>query len=149
MWGSGGMKSLLYVSKGMKYNATFFVESVIPELMEYVYQESRQKTLRGIMLHLDNARPHNNRKNEAALTAAKARRIPAPAYSPGLSPSTFFFGMPKERVSGTSYSSPDELISAISKLIASLPKHKLGSVYKNRMKRLNWVIKHQGEYHRK
>jgi hypothetical protein len=57
--------------------------------------------------------------------------------------------MVKERMSGTPYSSPDELISAISELIASLPKDQLVSVYKNWMKLLNWVIKHRGEYYRK
>jgi hypothetical protein len=38
----------------------------------------------------------------------------------------------------------DELISAISELITSLPEDQLVSVYKNWMKRLNWVIKHWG-----
>jgi transposase len=94
---------------------------------------------------MDNARPHNSRKSEVALTVTKARRIPASAYSPDLSPSDFlFFGMLKGRMSGTSYSSPDELISAISELIVSFPKDHLVSVYKNWMKRLNWVIKHRG-----
>jgi hypothetical protein len=83
------------------------------------------------MVHLDNARPHNSRKSEAALTATKARRIPALVYSPDLSPSDFFlFGMLKEQMSGTSYNSPDELISAISELIASLPKDQLVIVSK-------------------
>jgi hypothetical protein len=49
--------------------------------------------------------------------------------------------MLKERMSGTSYSLPDELISVISDLIASLPKDQLVSVSKNWMKSLNWVIK--------
>jgi transposase len=107
----------------MKYNIAFFVESVVPDLVEHVCQESRRKTLRSIMVHLDNARPHNNRKSEAALTTTKASRIPAPAYSPCLSPSDFFLcGMLKERMSGTSYSSPDELISVISELIAAFRK---------------------------
>jgi hypothetical protein len=35
------------------------------------------------MIHLDNARPQSSRKSEAALTATKVRRIPAPAHSPG------------------------------------------------------------------
>jgi hypothetical protein len=48
IWGSTGTKSLLYVPKDMKYNTTFFVESVIPDLVEHVCQESRRKTLRGI-----------------------------------------------------------------------------------------------------
>jgi hypothetical protein len=52
--------------------------------------------------------------------------------------------MLKEQMSGTSYSSPDELISAISELIASRPKDQLVIVYKNWMKCLNWMIKHQG-----
>jgi hypothetical protein len=133
----------------MKYNPAFFVKSVVPDLAEQVCQESRQKTLRGIMVHLDNAQPHNSRKSQAILPATKTRRIPAPAYGSDLSLSDFFlFGMFKERMSGTPYSSPDELISAISELIASLLKDQLVSVYKNWMKRLNWVIKHQGEYYR-
>jgi hypothetical protein len=52
-------------------------------------------------------------------------------------------------MSGTSYSSPDEVISAISELIASLAKDQLASVYTNGMKRLNWVIKHRREHYRK
>jgi hypothetical protein len=145
IWGSTGIKTLLSVPKGMKYNIIFFVESVAPDLVEHVYQESRRKTLRCIMVHLDNARPHNSRKSATALTATKTRRIHAPASSPDQSPSDFFlFGMLKERISGTSYSSPDELISAISRLIASLPKDQLVNVYKNWMKHLNWVIKHRG-----
>jgi hypothetical protein len=45
---------------------------------------------------------------------------------------------------GNIISSPDELISAISELIASLPKDQLVSLYKNWMKRLNWVLQHRG-----
>jgi hypothetical protein len=53
----------------------------------------------------------------------KTRRNSDPAYSPNLSSNDFFlFEMLKERMSGTSYSLPDELISAISELNASIPK---------------------------
>jgi hypothetical protein len=134
----------------MKYNTTFFVQSVVPDLVEHVRQESRWQTFRGLMVHLANARSPNSRKSETALRATKVRRIPAPAYSPDLTPSDFFlFGMLKERMSGTSYSSPYELISVTSGLIASLPKDRLVSIYNNWMKRLNWVIKHRGEDYRK
>jgi hypothetical protein len=128
----------------MKDNPNFFIDSVVPDLVEHVCRESRQKTLQGMMIHLDNARPHNSRKSEAALTVTKARRILAPAYSPDLSPSDFFpFGMLKDRMSGTSSSSPDALISAISELIAPLPKDQLVSVYRNWTKGFNWEIKHR------
>jgi hypothetical protein len=113
----------------MTYNITFFVESVVPDLVEHVCQESRRKTPRRTMVHLDNARPHNSRKSEAALTATKTRRIPVPAYSPDQSPSNFFLvGMLKEQMLGIAYSSPDELIYTTSEC--------------------NWVIKRRWEYYR-
>jgi hypothetical protein len=31
----------LYVPKGTKYNTTFFVESAVPDLVEYACQENR------------------------------------------------------------------------------------------------------------
>jgi hypothetical protein len=96
------------------------------------------------MVHLDNARPHNSRKSATTLPATKACRIPAPIYRPDLSPNDFFlFGMLKERMSGTSYNLPDELISTISELIASFPKDQFVTVCKNWIKRVNWVIKHR------
>jgi hypothetical protein len=148
--GSTRNKSLLYVPKGMKYNTTFFAESGVPDLVEHVCQESRRKTFRSILVHLDNARPHDSGKSEAALIVTKARPISAPAYSPDSSPSDFFLsGMLKQRMWIPAYSSSDELISAISELIASLPKGQFVSVYKDWMGRLNWVIKCRREYYHK
>jgi hypothetical protein len=72
IWGSTGIKSLLYIPKWTKYNITFFVESVVPDLVERVYQESRRKTPRGTMNHMDDARPHNGRKMRQLLLQQKA-----------------------------------------------------------------------------
>jgi hypothetical protein len=129
----------------MKYNTTFFVESAAPGFSGACLSgESAENTLRhyGSSGQCTTAQ---QQKSEAAHTATKAGRVPAPVYSPDRSPGDFFlFGMLKERMSGTSDSSPDELISAMSELIASLPKYQLVSVYKNWMKHLNWVIKYRG-----
>jgi hypothetical protein len=98
------------------------------------------------MNRMDNARPHDSRKNEAALTVTKALRIPVPAYSPNLSSNDFsFFEMLKKRVLETSYGSSDELISTMRELVASLPKDQPVSIYKNWMKRLSRVINHRGK----
>jgi hypothetical protein len=115
----------------MKYNATFFVESVVPGLVKYVCQESRRQTLRGIMVHLDNTRLYNSRKVRQLLLQQKSVKFMPPAYSPHLYPSGFFlFGMIKDRMLVTSSSSPYEPISAISELIASHPKDQLVCIYK-------------------
>jgi transposase len=132
----------------MKYKTTSFIESIVPDLVKHVCQESGQKSLRGIIIHLDNPRRHNSKKSEVDLTATKARRIPAPTYSPDLSPSGFFLlGMLKERTSGPSSSSPDELSSPINELIASLQEDQLTSVDKNWMKPLNWAVNPWGQYY--
>jgi hypothetical protein len=122
IWGGTWIKSLLYLPKDMKYNTTFFVESVVPDLVEHICQESRGKTLPGIMDHLDNTRP----------TTAKVGQLL----------------LQQKPVESTSYSLPDELISAIGELLASFPKDQLVTVYNNWMKRQNLVIKHHGEYYR-
>jgi hypothetical protein len=55
----------------------------------------------------------------------------------------------RDRISIRTFLVPFLLSSAISELIAPLPKDQLVSVYKNWMIRLNWVMKHRGEYYRK
>jgi hypothetical protein len=96
--GSTGIKSLLYVPKGMKHNTTFFDEPVVPGLAETSVRRVGGKHFEALgpiwaMRHRTTA------KSEASLTATKAHRIPAPAYSPDLSPSdSFSFGMLKERM---------------------------------------------------
>jgi hypothetical protein len=57
--------------------------------------------------------------------------------------------MLKEWMSEISYNPPDKLISATSELIASFPNDQFVSVYKNWIKRLNWVIKYRREYYGK
>jgi hypothetical protein len=56
----------------MKYNTIFFVESVVPDFVEHVCQESRQKTLRGIMVDVDNVRPPNSTKVRQLLLQEKS-----------------------------------------------------------------------------
>jgi hypothetical protein len=45
IWGSTGINILMFVPKGMKYNATFFVQSVVQDLVEQVCQDSPRKTV--------------------------------------------------------------------------------------------------------
>jgi hypothetical protein len=52
-------------------------------------------------------------------------------------------------LSGSSYSSPDELISVIGEVIASIQKDELGRVYEKWIKRLRSVITHRREYYYK
>jgi hypothetical protein len=45
IWDSTGINSLLSVPKGMTHKTIFYVESVVPDLVEQVCQETQRKTL--------------------------------------------------------------------------------------------------------
>jgi hypothetical protein len=96
IWSVNGIHSLLDISKETTYNTTFFCDAVFLDLLENMCAGSRERTLKGVIMHLDNARPHNSRKSNECLTEFRARRVPHPAYSPDPALSDFFlFGTVK------------------------------------------------------
>jgi hypothetical protein len=56
-----GISNLLNGSKGIVYHRPFFCDSVVLGLVQITCAYSRRMTLKGIMMHLDNAGPHNVR----------------------------------------------------------------------------------------
>jgi hypothetical protein len=118
------------VSKETTYNTTFFCDVVIPDLLEIVCAGSRRRTLKGTVMHLDNARPHNSQKSNECLTEFRARRVPHPAYSPDLAPSDFFlFGTVKADLQNYEIHSREYLILAIRTVLGEISKETLISVY--------------------
>jgi transposase len=116
--------------------------------MTEICSQRRRRSLKGIVIHLDNARPHNSKESTQVLQDTKARRASHPPYSPDLAPSDFFlFGALKEKLAGSSFSGPDDLISAIHQKFGEFTKDTLLRVYKNWAMRLQWVIEHDGEYY--
>jgi hypothetical protein len=139
--------SLLDVPKGTTYNTTFFCDVVIPDLLENIGAGSRRRTLKGIVKHLDDARPRNSKKSNECLTEFRARRVPHPAYRPDLAPSDFFlFGTVKAELQNYEIHSREDLISAIMTVFGQMSKETLISVYVSWMKRLKWVIKNAWRY---
>jgi hypothetical protein len=68
IWSVNEIHSLLDMPKGNTYNSTFFCDVVVPDLLENVYAHSRRQTLKGVLVHVDNARPHNLKKSDKCLT---------------------------------------------------------------------------------
>jgi hypothetical protein len=150
IWSVNGIHSLLDVPKGTTYNSTFFCDIVVPDLLANVCAQRRRRTLKGLIVHLDNARPHNSKKSNACLTEFRASRAPHPAYSPDLAPSDFFlFGTVKRELQNYEVHSRGELILAIQAIFDAIPKETLTSVYVAWIKRLKWVIKNEGKYFHK
>jgi hypothetical protein len=142
IWSVNGMHNPLDVPKGTTYNTTFFYNVVISDLLENIYAGGRRRTLKRVIMHLDNARPHNSRKSNECLTEFRARRVPHPAYSPDRAPSDFFlFGTVKAELQNYEIHSREDLILAIRAIFDQIYKEMLISVYVSWIERLKWVIK--------
>jgi transposase len=148
IWSTKGIHSLLALQHGTTYNTSYFCGTVMPDLVKNLCTQRRRKTLKGIFIHLDNARPHNSNDSNRVLEATKARRVRHPPYSPDIAPSDFFlFGALKGKLSGLAFTSDDELLSAITEKFAEFSEEDLTRVYDHWRERLQWVIKHEGEYY--
>jgi hypothetical protein len=140
IWSVNGIHSLLDVPKGTTYNSTFFCQSVLPGLIRKLGEHSRRRTLKGLFVHLDNARPHNSRESSQCLKDFHPTRMPHPAYSPDLAPSDFFlFGYLKAKLQGR-----HGLIFAIREIMAEVSRDTLISVCATWQDRLRWVIENGG-----
>jgi hypothetical protein len=92
------------------YNVAFFTDTVMPSLIENIISRSRRKKLKGWVIHIDNVRLHNLRISQECTIAAKAERLPRPAYSADVTPSDFFlFEMSKKMSDYNDASWPDLL----------------------------------------
>jgi histone-lysine N-methyltransferase SETMAR len=150
LWSVNGIHSLLDIPKGMTYNTAFLCDTVIPSLIADITSRGRRKTLKGFMVHMDNAPAHNSRRSQERIEATKAKRLPHPAYSPDLAPSDFFlFGYLKEKLTDISCTNRDELKSAIVSLFEEIDKDVLTAVFESWITRVKWVIQKQGEYYHK
>jgi hypothetical protein len=147
VWSVNGIHSLLDVPKGTTYNTTFFYDVVILDLLENVSAWSQTRTLKGIVMHFDNASPHNSKKSNECLTEFDARRVPHPTYSPDRARSDFFlFGMVTAELQNYEIHSREDLILAIRTVFGQISKETFISVYVSCMKRLKWVIKNGRKY---
>jgi hypothetical protein len=61
------------IPKGESYNTTFFTDSVLPSLI--VWLRTRRRTLKGRLIHMDNARSDNSGQHQRRIQASRAERL--------------------------------------------------------------------------
>jgi hypothetical protein len=91
IWFVNRIHSLFDVPKDIAYNSTFFYDSVVSDLVESICSHSRRKTLKDIMVYLNNGYPHNSKKSTECLEQFRIRRVPHPDHGTDLAPNDFFF----------------------------------------------------------
>jgi hypothetical protein len=132
---------------GMKYHSLFFRDVVMPGLIQNITCINHRKTLKLFVIHPDNARPHNSKQSQESIQASKAKCLPHPVDIQDLAPSDFFlFGYLKEKLTAFHCTTRDELKSAIITIFNEIDRETLLAIFNSWLERLEWVIKHGGEY---
>jgi hypothetical protein len=117
------------------------------DLVESICAHSRKRTLKGIIVHLDNAYPHNSRKSTECVEQVRARRVTHPDYSSDLAPNDFFlFRYEKSKLSDHAIRNGENLIYEIRSTFEEIPKIIHISVSISLVKWLKWVIKNDRDY---
>jgi hypothetical protein len=76
IWFVNGIYSLIDVPKGTIYDSLFFCDSFVFDWIVNFCAQSWRKTLNGIVVHLDNARPHKLRQSFEYLERFRAGGFP-------------------------------------------------------------------------
>jgi hypothetical protein len=148
IWLVNGIDSLVEVPKGESYSSAHFYDVVVPSLADDIGSRSRRKSLKGLYVHSDNARPHNSRQSIDCPQATKARGMAQSADNPGLTPSDFFLiGDLKRKLQGIHIPGRERLKSEIIRILGGIGPDLLISVFEDWIKRLEWVVQNGGEYY--
>jgi hypothetical protein len=119
----------------------------VPDFNESVCQHSGRKTLKVIMVHLYDARPHNLRKLTEYIEQFRAHRVPHLAYTSDIAPNDFFlFVSVKSKLPDLTTQSMEDIICEIWRLFEEIPKVTFIFVYALCVQRFKWVIQNGGDY---
>ena len=139
-----------HLVKVLPEGATFNDDYFITEILELIYEMTtslRETSGSKIILHFDNARPHISKKVLEYLESHDMERAPHPPFSPDIAPADFYlFGYIKGLLAGRSFSSIDELLSAVIGILNEISEIQLMKVFKEWEKRLNEVVMLNGDY---
>lgn len=133
------------LDKGKTIDANYYVNNCLKSVIaEVKAQRPKSGTTSMKILH-DNAKPHaailvnNFLENEGIAV------IPHPPYSPDLAPCDYWlFGALKRKLG--SYDSAEELKSAITEHLFSIPVNEYRQALENYVERLRCCIKNEGDY---
>ena len=146
-FGLRGFVLVNVLKKGERFNSAYMVNEILPSLSNEISKSRPKIGLKGIHIHIDNAKAHNSKMTMNEISKYQMIRLPHPAYSPDIAPCDFwFFGKLKEYLKGMNFESDDELLNAIITFSNQISKSEISSVFEEWIRRLHLVIESGGEY---
>lgn len=143
-WNYKGVISITFLPKGEHFSRAFFFDTVIQDIVNVFSEKRPTMGVKGITIHMDNARPHLITEK---LENIGMKRMPHPPYSPDIAPSDFFlFGIMKRSIEGKEFKTEEEIVEWVRHFLVTFPKYHFQEAYHEWTRRLHWVIDHKGEY---
>jgi hypothetical protein len=84
-WNPTGFYRIVALSKGMKFNADYYIAQILGPLAEWRSNQVGGSDRR-LHVHADNARPHTAKNVTEFLAGNGIKRAPHASYSPDLAP---------------------------------------------------------------
>ena len=133
--------------KKNKFNQQYFIDYIIPEIQLNTDEIEDEPNLKNMKIHMDNCKIHKGKLITQKLNDLKVKSIPHPPYSPDISPCDFWlFGRVKKYLEDKEIKDDFQLKTQILSCWESITFEELQNVFKEWMKRLTWIIEHNGEY---
>jgi hypothetical protein len=147
IWVINGPALVELVQPNLRVNAKYLCEFVIPHMEANVKMHRPKQGLKGIAFHWDNVSSHTANVTIAKISELRMNQMPHLPSSPEIAPNYFFlFGYLKRKLSGCSYDSADELLSAITYPIENLEKSLFHRVFNEWISHLHLVVDSDRDY---
>ena len=122
-WGEKGVNLEHYTPRGTTVTSASYSDLLKNHLRPAIKSKRRGFLSSGVILQLDNARPHTARTKVSTITDLHFECLPHPPYSPDLAPSDFHvFGPLKEAMGRKKFRSDEEVRHAVHEWLRGLPK---------------------------
>ena len=136
-----------FLRNGTKNNSKYMCENIWPAIDQSYRKRRPVSGAKGIFLHFDNSPIHKSQQSIEKINELGFILLEHPPYSPDIAPSDFWlFGFLDEKRKGTVASNEEELIIQTKEILSKIDSTVLGTVFKEWIRRLNMVIKGNGEY---
>lgn len=146
MWSKSRFYVVELLEPDQKFNSEYFIGKIL-KLLLLEFDKNHHNRKKPILLHVDNARPHNSKSANDFLNQNNIIRLPHPPYSPDLAPSDFFlFGYIKNKLEGSKFEDPEELLLEIKRIISQISIDVLDKVFREWILRCQKVRAQKGGY---
>jgi histone-lysine N-methyltransferase SETMAR len=122
VWNPRGFHLINVLPNGCTFSTDFDITDPLSPISEWRSTEARRDE-RKLIIHADNARPHNAHPSIQFLNQNRMKTAPHPPYLPDFAPSDFYlFGYAKGCLASLPFENADELLYAVQRILAGIQK---------------------------